>query len=381
MIDMDSGRRARPDTLVSVIIPAYNATATLAATLASVLGQTHRALQVFVVDDGSQDETAQLAASFAAQDSRLTVLRQANGGVARARNTALAKADGAYVAWVDADDLWHPTKIERQLAVFDAAEQPLAFVVTGYRLIDTGDRILPNRRTLTDISGFSLCRQIATNYCTAGGSCTMAPTHLAKSVNGHDPLLRDEGIQGAEDLLLQLRLAARGPAGCCHEALVGYRMHDSNMSLSHLRAAQSNLRAIELVAGENPAVPEWVLRMGRARVVGYAAYCLADGNIRQAFELVTLLARQQTPETMSMALRVAGLALRQALPDSGDPDPAVGTSFTKADPRAAPWRKHMLLSKHERARLDEFDARLAADHGAKSSQLLRAAGKEEATAQ
>lgn len=360
-----SGARTPPlaPPMVSVIVPAYNAAATLAETVASAQAQSHAALEIFVVDDGSKDDTAAIADRLAASDDRITVIRRVNGGVARARNTALARARGAFVAWLDADDLWHPAKIAAQLSVFETAAQPLAFVYTGYRLIDVEDRILPNLRPLTDVSGATLCRQIATNFF-SNVSSIMVPTGLARRVGGHDPCLRDAGIEGAEDLLMQLRLAALGPAGCCRRALVGYRMHGSNMSLGHLRAARSNLRAIELVAQETPAIPEWVLRLARARVVGYAGYSLAQGDLSGALALVTRLARQQTPETLTMALRVAGLATRRALAGGGDPDPAVGMRFAEADPDTAPWREHMLLSKSERRRLEAADAEFARAAGA-----------------
>ena len=258
---------------VTVIVPAFNAEATLRATMASVTGQSHRNLEIFIVDDGSTDGTAALADEIAAEDPRITVIRQVNGGVARARNTALARATGEYVAWIDADDLWRPEKIARQLGVFAASAEPLAFVYTGYRLIDEADVILANRRPLVDVSGWTVCQQIATNFF-SNVSSIMVPRELAQELGGHDPVLRDEGIEGAEDLLLQLRLALRGPAGCLRSAPVGYRMHSANMSRGHARAARSNLRALEIVEAEaKGSVPDWVFRMGRARVVGYAAHC------------------------------------------------------------------------------------------------------------
>src|SRR5262249_55319060 len=102
--------------LISVVIPAYNAARTILATLDSVLRQTISDLEVIVVDDGSTDATGQTAQSVG--DRRVRVLRQKNAGHAAARNTAIADARGRYVAVVDADDLWLPRKLERQLAVF-----------------------------------------------------------------------------------------------------------------------------------------------------------------------------------------------------------------------------------------------------------------------
>lgn len=87
---------------ISVIIPAYQAAATINATLTSALGQSRPAEQLIVVDDGSTDATGDIAAAAGA-----TVIRRSNGGVAAAMNTGLAAACGDFVAFLDADDLWH----------------------------------------------------------------------------------------------------------------------------------------------------------------------------------------------------------------------------------------------------------------------------------
>ena len=106
---------AEQPPLVSVLVPAYNAAKTIGETLASACSQTHARLEIIVVDDGSVDETARLVLQAASEDPRIRLVKQANAGVATARNTALAHATGEFVAPLDADDVWRPTKIERQL--------------------------------------------------------------------------------------------------------------------------------------------------------------------------------------------------------------------------------------------------------------------------
>src|SRR5689334_9621809 len=109
-----------PLPLVSCVVPVYNGERYLAEALDSILAQTHRPLQAIVADDGSTDGTAAVAAAYG---DRVLVLRQANAGPAAARNLGLAAARGEYVAFLDADDLWHPRKLERQLARFRARPQ------------------------------------------------------------------------------------------------------------------------------------------------------------------------------------------------------------------------------------------------------------------
>ncbi len=110
------------EPLVSVVIPAYNAAHTLGRTLESVAAQTYRPLEVIVVDDGSEDDTGRVveeaAAGAAPEGVTIRYVRQANGGPAKARNSGTAAAEGDFVAYVDADDIWTPEKTERQVEVF-----------------------------------------------------------------------------------------------------------------------------------------------------------------------------------------------------------------------------------------------------------------------
>ena len=105
-------RHPREDILVSVAIPAHNASDTLAETLRSVLGQTHPSLDIVVVDDGSTDETANVASSFG---DRVRLVRQPNAGISRARNASLEACRGEFIALLDADDICEPERIAVQL--------------------------------------------------------------------------------------------------------------------------------------------------------------------------------------------------------------------------------------------------------------------------
>jgi glycosyltransferase involved in cell wall biosynthesis len=113
--------------LVSVMIGVYNGAPYLGEAIDSVLAQTHRPLELIVVDDGSEDETPQIAQRYG---DALRYVRQRRGGMAAARNRAVEEADGSYFAFLDADDRFPPEKLERQLAVFD--EQPELDVVFGH---------------------------------------------------------------------------------------------------------------------------------------------------------------------------------------------------------------------------------------------------------
>ena len=114
---------------VDVVVPVYNGALHLAETLDSILGQTLLPNNVVVVDDGSTDDTASVAERFS---GRVRLGRQAHGGAAQARNTGVQSAQSAYLAFLDADDLWMPDKLARQMAAlcrFDGPAMAFGHVV------------------------------------------------------------------------------------------------------------------------------------------------------------------------------------------------------------------------------------------------------------
>lgn len=116
------------EPLVSVIIPAYRCAATIGQALDSLLAQTRPVDEILVVDDGSPED---LTAALAPYADRITLIRKPNGGAASARNLGIDRASGRFVAFLDADDYWEPTKLERQLAVF-AAHPEVGLVAGNY---------------------------------------------------------------------------------------------------------------------------------------------------------------------------------------------------------------------------------------------------------
>lgn len=122
---------------VAVVIPAYNAGDFVAQTLQSVIDQTHKALEIIVVDDGSTDETASICRRFAAADPRIQILSTENRGVAAARNTGIEASKADYIAFLDADDLWHPTYVERMLSALHPLPASWGAVYALHRFVDS----------------------------------------------------------------------------------------------------------------------------------------------------------------------------------------------------------------------------------------------------
>jgi glycosyltransferase involved in cell wall biosynthesis len=122
-----------PQPTVSVILPTFNRSRTLATAIASVLNQTYRDFELIVVDDGSVDESEALVARI--KDKRLKYIkRPRNGGAGAARNTGLLAAAGEYIAFQDSDDIWLPNKLERQLGLFATLPAEIG-VVTGAKIL------------------------------------------------------------------------------------------------------------------------------------------------------------------------------------------------------------------------------------------------------
>lgn len=141
----------------SVIVPAYNVAETLPATLGGLLSQTFRDFEIIVVNDGSTDETLAVAQRYT-DDPRVRIVSQANRGLAGARNTGIMAAQGRYVGFCDADDIWLPTKLAVHVAHLDMAGD-VGVSYSGSQLIDdagrpTGVNQKPRLRDVTAASIF-----------------------------------------------------------------------------------------------------------------------------------------------------------------------------------------------------------------------------------
>lgn len=121
--------------IVSVIMPAFNSERHIAESVASVQAQTMGSWELLIVDDCSTDKTSEIVKKLSESDSRIRLISQSeNGGAAVARNTALDNARGRYIAYLDADDLWLPEKIEKQTACMD--RENAGFSCASYEVID-----------------------------------------------------------------------------------------------------------------------------------------------------------------------------------------------------------------------------------------------------
>ncbi len=215
------------EPLVSIIVPVHDAEAFIGETLESALGQTYRNTEVIVVDDGSRDRTRAIVDQWAERDSRVRVLAQANRGVAAARNRALAAARGDFIAPLDADDLWDPTKIERQARRMMEAGEGTGLVYCWWVSIDPEGALLdcsPQWR----FEGAGADIMVEVNF-TGNGSVPLYRRRCLEQVGGYDEMLRDRA-EGCEDWDLALKVAERWHVAVVPSALVAYRKHPTGLS-------------------------------------------------------------------------------------------------------------------------------------------------------
>ena len=220
---------------VSVIVPAYNSAPFIEATIASVYAQTVLPAEVIVINDGSTDDTERQLRRMAAELPPSFVWRtKPNGGEASARNLGIRLATGELVAFLDHDDLWHPTKLERQLACM-AADRELALSFTGYTFDFRDFRAAPGRNIAPEVIHHerwdpdpeAVLTQLLDGRCPVG---TLSTTLFRR-----DALLQvtpfDERVGLGSDYQMYLHFAAKGlKMTYLPEVLVEYRWHGANQS-------------------------------------------------------------------------------------------------------------------------------------------------------
>lgn len=257
---------AEATPVVSVIIPAFNAAPFITATVESALGQSFRSIEVVVIDDGSSDGTA--AQLRGIEDPRLIVIRQSNKGAPAALNKAIGMARGVFIAFLDHDDLWLESKIERHMAAF-AQHPELTATFSWYGLIDEPGRRIhvgtPHWRGPIEF------RQLLEDFVIGCTSSLVMRREAILEAGGFDerfPRCHDF------DLVLRVSLRRRGSICSIPEELTLYRRHSGQMSRDW-RAMHGEWEAlIEKMGRLAPRETAQVEALARSNVKRYYA-CLA----------------------------------------------------------------------------------------------------------
>jgi Glycosyltransferases involved in cell wall biogenesis len=199
--------------MISAILPIYNGEKTVEKTINSVLNQAYADIEIIAVDDFSKDGTYSILRSLAEKDSRIHVLRnEKNMGAAQSRNRAIARANGEYIAFIDADDYWDKGKIEKQLSILRNENADLCY--TASRIIDEKSNVLnPHKHVPVKISYKGLLKE---------NVIVCSSVILRREVLSQNPFA---GQYFHEDFVLWLKLLKNGcKAVGIDEALVTYRL-------------------------------------------------------------------------------------------------------------------------------------------------------------
>lgn len=217
--------------LVTVIMPAYNAERFIEEAISSVIGQTVSDWELLVLDDCSRDGTCAIVERLAAEDGRITLLRnETNRGVSRTRNRGLDLARGRYVAFLDSDDVWHPEKLEKQID--RACKTGAELVFCSYGIVNsTGEKAKTDYIVPDSIDFDGLLKENV-----IGCSTVLLTDAVARQYRFQTDFYH-------EDYVLWLSLLKQGyKAAGCTEILVDWRYLENSRSFDKRKSARNRWR-------------------------------------------------------------------------------------------------------------------------------------------
>jgi len=258
---------------VSVIIPTYNRRVMVREAIDSVLAQTAVAFELIVVDDGSSDGTGEDLARLSAEYAKtIRIERIANRGPAAARNRGVAIARAPLIAFLDSDDLWSPTKLERQVA-FMRLNPGCEISQTNETWIRNGRRVNPGMRHRKRAGNFFV---ESLRTCLVSPSAVLMQMRLFDSIGGFD-----EDMTAAEDYDLWLRILIDHEVGLLDEPLVTRRAgHPDQLSAATPAIDRFRILALAKLLGDDLLSPEQ--RLATAEVLAEKCRIYAVGLARRS---------------------------------------------------------------------------------------------------
>ncbi|WP_426112979.1 glycosyltransferase family 2 protein [Massilia sp. PWRC2] len=291
--------KARVAPLVSVVIPTYNRGYCIAACIASVLAQTLADFEIIVVDDASSDDTAARVAAMS--DPRISYVALAsNQGGAVARNTAIGRARGEFVAFLDSDDIWLPDKLAKQIAGLRAAGARCALSYTWLTCVD--DDGVETMRIHPDIDGFCFEQILVSNFIGSFSNLVVRRELLVAAG------ALDVAFRSCQDWDLFIRLCRQGSVHCQREYLVRYLQSVTDkvrISTNPRSVVQGHRRILAKFAADYAALPAPVRR--RAYAVFMALFA-SSGSVADTVAMAA--ARLRSGARPAELLQCARLLLR-----------------------------------------------------------------------
>jgi glycosyltransferase involved in cell wall biosynthesis len=252
---------------VSVVIPAYNYARFLADALRSVLGQTYKDIEVIIVDDGSKDNTGEVAKAFSG-DPRVRYVYQDNSGVSAARNNGIRSSRGEYVAFLDADDYWLPGNLEAKVKILDS-RQEVALVCSDINIFDHATGRVLSRFWHNPGSDDAVDQDKASKaaaLCLIDKGCFIQPSAvlLRKSVLSETGDF-DVSLKTHEDWDLFVRIVRRFPVAVIDKPLAMVRKHGNSLQ-SDSEAMSRDAVTVLYKALSEGSLSDQELRLIRRRI-------------------------------------------------------------------------------------------------------------------
>lgn len=207
---------------ISVLLPVFNGGKYLGVTLASILAQTFSDFEVIAIDDGSTDDSLSLLERAAERDDRIQITSRPNQGLVATLNEGLDRAQGRFIARLDADDVAYPNRLETQLAMFGAIPG-LGMCGSGFDILFESRRTIQTLDPLYRDGDLSIMARLYTIFI-------HSTVMYDRDVLGPDILFYDEDYPHAEDFDLFRRIAARFRVATVLDSLISYRLHEESVS-------------------------------------------------------------------------------------------------------------------------------------------------------
>lgn len=231
--------------LVSVVVPVYNGAPYLEKTIESILAQDYSALEIVLVNDGSSDDSAELMDKLAQQDERIRPFHKENGGVACARNFGISQAKAEFIAFCDQDDLWLPTKLSKQIPLFENENVGLVYTGAIAEYVEDNKSVAPNFDDKK--RGLVFSRLVEENMLTC---CTaVVRRKFLEVVAGFDD---DIALMGVDDWHLWLKLAMICEFDFVEEHLAVHVFHGDNYSLNNEKMHEAEIVCLDKIASIAP---------------------------------------------------------------------------------------------------------------------------------
>lgn len=247
---------------VSVVIPLYNAEKTIQATLDSVFQQTFSDFELIVIDDGSTDSSPEIVKVYS--DKRLHLFSFANSGAAAARNQGIARAQGDYIALLDADDIWSADKLADQIEMLKKNPE-VGLVYSWSDYIDAeGNPVCPGKRVIPSENFDDTYGKLLVSNFLENGSTPLIRKQVLTDVGGFD-----ESLKSSQDLDLYLKIAANYSFAVVPKVQVYYRITPGSITSNIAKNEQKELEFIDILFSQVPERFKYLKRQKTSNLYRY----------------------------------------------------------------------------------------------------------------